>query len=308
MKHVVQSANVKTLVAAVKIAALFHDFGKELAGFQQRLRSKGDLEYDIIRHEVFSYLMFNALTEGLSAEQIRLKFLKPDPTDFDKSAHAIIEKYKELLSKCVRTGKFTALNGLFKQDFAGTGSEFRSNVGLLILTHHRLSHVKLSPLQSNKIKIDAGHYINEVEISLLKQLEAKQFDFCDLYQPTNCVWHNAKWLAELQATCEYSPFSDNIENCSLYGRSLLQISDHLASNDKTISEPTEDICYANTIGKTLADPLSEHLIKVTATVDKTAEFVFSLTKPCPTLKEEDLPSFVTTQNSNCPDRFIWQTE
>ena len=125
----------EALLAAVELAALFHDVGKDCRLFQMKLRGLSPPS-DTVRHEVISAACFSAFwPEGQTAGEWAKDILLDDDGQLrDRLSHARTKASNLLIASLQRKG----------EGFFGCGHEtdsalpMRAAVGFLILTHHRL--------------------------------------------------------------------------------------------------------------------------------------------------------------------------
>ena len=305
---------------ALRYAALFHDLGKELKGFQDRLfkavnkleeEQTVELRGDIIRHEVFSYLMFRDVTKNCvtNTDVINL-FKNAEEIDFDKSAQTIIKKYKSAMSVALEEKTYSQVYSLLNmRNIENTSLSLRDAVSYLILTHHRLSSVNTNQLKHNRITLCASNYVNEVSTDDLKTLRKDKFSVFDIKNVGNCVWHQSAYIERLKEVSNlYEVDNTTIKNVALISRNAFLIADHLGSAAKELKAFQENTSYANTKFNALADTLCEHLLKVDDKVEQAANIVFNRSDDFNSLDDENISSFIKDKVKSDNERFVYQYE
>ena|GEM_PF-2303743 len=355
----------------VALAALFHDTGKMILSFQNKLRDAALNQSDPIRHERISVIFFLALLEEvlpqammpedpdqkkrrktglrLSRKKSHGRISGPDP-DLKKEKHIgkicyLSDDASWLEPLSITTGLYSALDRIWEnglshyQKYIPAVSEDSKNVPLtpnwhmegsdsgmpvlltsmiyLLLSHHKMPQgdEHYCPLESN--------YINTPERITAGLIFAKDLE---------PVWKtDLKWVARIRNTvCRIVRLlKDSIvdyESCQnawfsavqFLGRPALVYADQAVSRESV--EKTElavrsgrqgaireNICYANaTKQRTMAQPLSEHLIETTRRAGSVLHRLLELQQKahCPTISRAPEP--LTASIPPHKEGFLWQ--
>lgn len=246
------------LVQAVVLAALFHDIGKSIAWFQEKLRAalrkSASPIADPVRHELISALVIDALANQGEDDQAVLRLLKTNAATSLKIAHeAALAKIPSLF-RC--NGKEPLK---FQMLAKNSRYPFLADVLRLILTHHRL------------MAGDRGDILSENHINLNAWRDTS-IDAVRL-APYAPLWSDDRWVGAVHDAAEVVDNPTQVPNIYAYGRLGLMLGDHLASRlgSKT-SISNGDCLVANTgrrsdspdgkIRIVLAETLPDHLMSV----------------------------------------------
>ena len=278
-------------LAAVRIAALFHDLGKATVLFQQMLdgalRSTEPFP-TFIRHELFSAVVWDVLFGKLDDAELKRTLIAVTPEAIDMACVSAIDWLLREGSPVDKPLPFDFLQDENRLTFA---------IGMLILTHHKLpegdtDHLGLRGGVHARPMIPGGRGLLRIA-------------------PGTPFWHEDWWLRRLSKDAFRILPSVRVEGLDIALRGSLVFADHVGSSEKAIStwQPGH---LANTDrdagGKLLpADSLSTHVRRVYLASRPAFDMLHRLRDRLPALAEDALPVGLVRPDVRDP-RFAWQAE
>lgn len=277
-------------LAAVKIAALFHDLGKAMVMFQQKLKRALDGvagEGDAVRHELISALIWDWLFGKLDDQALKARIARTTPADIDDACRDAVDWLAVGAAFQDRRLELSFLQDETRLTFA---------IGMLILVHH---------------KLPAG-YSDHLGLSTARHARPSDTPIRDLLTVAAGLpfWHEAWWLKRLAKDAATIEPGHPVTSLDIALRAALVFSDHLGSAAKVPGNYTSGH-LANTkqvSGKTLAaDSLSTHVKRVYGNCASAYAMLHSGKHGLPALSESQLPLDITRPTESHP-RFFWQVE
>lgn len=278
-------------LAAVRIAALFHDLGKATVLFQEMIsgalqRSKPEAYF--IRHDLFSAVVWDRLFGGLDDRALKDALATTSPADIDAACVSAADWLLDGGSPSDRLLNFDFLDDERRLTFA---------IGMLILTHHHLpegatDHVGLRGGVHARPMIEEGR--EKLRIS-----------------PGTPFWHEAWWLQRLGRDAAMILPGIGVEGLDIALRGSLVLADRVGSSEKEISSTPPEF-LANTIkdheGRLHpGDSLSTHLRRVYLNCRSAFDLLHRLRDRLPALSEDQMPLDLVRPDVQDP-RFCWQME
>lgn len=281
-------------LAAVRIAALFHDLGKATNLFQKKLRCalNGDEpKGDAVRHELFSAAVWDVL------------FGRTKDGDL---ASALQETVPERIDAACREVR-DWVTGIHHNPQADMGFGFllregslTHTIGMLILTHHRLpsgasDHVTLTGSRHTRSDFALARH---TDLAIASGVP---------------FWHEEWWLSCLQREAQQI-IPEAVPSCAdIALRASLMFADHVGSALKSCSDKMPEH-LANTkrdevSGKSYpADSLSTHVKRVYKRARAAFDLTHRLRERFPALDDSALPEDLLSASTSVDPRFAWQGE
>ena len=283
-------------LAAVALAALFHDLGKATTLFQSKLRRAldgGAPEADAVRHELFSAAVWDALFG--------------ESEDADLSTHLATLTPERIDQACVAVRK--PLQAIHSAPQSALGFRFVARpgslshlIGMLILTHHRLPEGE----NDHVTMLGARHVRTESPLDRDTDLAIAA---------GTPFWHEHWWLAALgsQARALTAPHARAHASADIALRASLMFADHLGSAKKAVQTSLPDH-LANTkkpdahSAYAPADSVSRHVKRVFRYARFAHDMTHRLRDRYPALNEPELPTDIACPDVSTNPRFAWQGE
>ncbi|WP_313137803.1 hypothetical protein [Paracoccus jeotgali] len=278
-------------LAAVRIAALFHDLGKATVLFQDMISGAlggAKAEASFIRHELFSAAVWDRLFGSLDDRALVTALANIAPAEIDRACEAAVDWLLQDGSPSNRSLHFAFLSDERRLTFS---------IGMLILTHHRLpegatDHLGLRGGAHATPMVDQGR--EKLRIA-----------------PGTPFWHEAWWLRHLGKDAAMCCPDKGVEGLDIALRGSLIFADHVGSSEKSLSSVRAEI-LANTTkdpdGRPQpADSLSTHVRRVYLNCRPAFDMLHRLRDRLPALSEEQMPLDLV-RRAIADDRFSWQVE
>jgi CRISPR-associated endonuclease/helicase Cas3 len=329
----IQLDNRNMLVAAVQVSTVFHDFGKITRGFQFKLwqavaRVPMDrrLRMDALRHEVYSYVFWSHLTDGMDDAQV-LDLLENLTTRQMEQAHERAQRTcRDLVTRDCDLNDLTCFH-------PENRSHLRSFVGLLILSHHRaptyLRHrrAELPPTYHLSVAMhDWGIESYQDRVAADKSAKGKPETkvpklraYFDRSHPDNDLLvdpYMRTLLKEAVAQLRCSGLLATLEQPAMValGRNALMMADHIGSEEKRPSpkgqwktEPMANTFMFEEESRAIwADSLSLHTRRVHAHVADAVDALTLQAGSYPSIEVSGLPQAVANPPSDAPAPYRWQ--
>ena len=275
----------RAVLAILVLAVLFHDLGKAMRMFQQKLRralaNPNKPEADPVRHELFSAMVWDNLFGELPDAELIAALRALTPQGVDLACEAVVPLLVKIHSRPNQPIKF-----LFGERAGGIAYA----VGMLILTHHRLpegSSNHLGLLGLRHVRADAT-----LAEQGLKIADGVRF------------WHDELWLSRLRRAADDLRQGFSAPGLDMVLRASLMFADHLGSAFK---EPRDVIAdhLANTLDGRPADPLDLHVRRVLERLPGTFDMLHRHRERYPALAEDEAPIDIIHPNPPS-DQFVWQ--
>ncbi|OCX62051.1 hypothetical protein BFP70_14435 [Thioclava sp. SK-1] len=285
----------RSSVAALAIAALFHDLGKAFALFQGKLRralNGAKPEGDAVRHEVISAAVWDHLVGSLADAALIEKLQSLTPAKIDAACVEVQTPLLRLFEN-QRSGQ----KPLLPFDFLGHTGALSYTIGLLILTHHRLPGA------------DSDHVSLVADRHLRAESPLSAADLC--LAPGQPFWHMPWWGAAIAREAAKLQALSPISSADIGLRAALMLADHHGSAKK---QPEIEIAdhLANTTRvdglSCPADSLSRHIQRVYRYSRFSHDLLYAFRERYPALAEADLPPAVALPDVSHVARFAWQAE
>lgn len=289
--RIVGSPTERNGLAAVRIAALFHDLGKATVLFQEMIVGAvqgATPEPSFIRHELFSAVVWDILYGNLDNQALRSALAKTTPLNIDAACLSAVDWLLQDGSPNDRSLDFDFLKDERQLTFA---------IGMLILTHHRLpegatDHVRLR---------GGAHAIPMPEDGRAKLR----------ISPGTPFWHEVWWLRRLARDAEQIVPQACVAGVDIALRGSLIFADHLGSSESQASKEMPEF-LANTKksedGRAgPADSLSTHVKRVYGNCRPSFDMLHRLRARLPALSEEQMPIDLVRPDIS-DSRFAWQME
>src|SRR6185437_14608813 len=290
----------KLMRSIVKLAALFHDVGKNNVGFQSKLRDNSIK--DCLRHELVSLLIL------LELEKFILKSINKKPsevidTDYFTalSQSSLVKQFFEYTSQNYKldyTLESLKRDVKFRKKYADR-SLFWFAVKWLVASHHKLT---------DKTKVDSSQEFGEV-IDIENLINATNESFND-----NCTIKDASIFCEESYISQVADVAQTIvkqiqqigtldanlvfPQIVYFCRPILIYADYIGSINKKAGKTTFDQILANTIKGQPADSLTTHLKKVKCESQKIYNNFYNWDSLLPELESIDLISVTDKLSDN----------
>jgi len=296
-------AYLPVIKALVAIAALFHDWGKATALFQDKLKNRTS-KGDPLRHEWISCLLLNALVkQSGNTDEAWLQFLI--------NSHFDEQKLKELLvSSSTMRSTVPPLADL---------PPVAQLVGWLIITHHRLPCLLREEQRKDRhgepkinlqnmlksIKAEWGYQNGVNDADYQKRLKAC-FEFPEGLLSQSAPWLKQikKWSAKLLHT---QPQIQELMESGAYrlllhhARLCLMLGDHYYSSCDAAKDWNSPLTlYANTDKHNLKQKLDEHLVYVSGHALRISQTLANFTT------EMDRVYDIKSLKQKSPKGYEWQ--
>lgn len=287
-----RSASDRSGLAAVRIAALFHDLGKATVLFQSKLRRAlkgGGHEADAVRHELFSAAVWDVLFGKTEDADLGTALGALTAEGVDAACSDVIDRLSRIHVDAKAELPFA---------FAGRAGSLVHLVGMLVFTHHRLPSGS-----SNHVTLTSEFHIRpDSPLDARKQLAIA---------PGTPFWHDPWWLSRLHREGKSLSSGSFCASADIALRASLMFADHLGSALKRASADFPDH-LANTIRKDgsrrsdPADSLLMHVRRVYGAVRSAHDLTHRLRDRFPALDASGVPVGVLHPPASVPDRFAWQ--
>lgn len=278
-------------LAAIRIAALFHDLGKATALFQRMLATAlqgAQPEASSIRHELFSAVVWDILFGHLDDRALGDALAAVAPADIDAACNAAIGWLLDDGFPQERRLAFAFLADETRLTFA---------IGMLILTHHRLPEGG-----TDHLALRGGHHAAAPVDGMRDLLRIA---------PGQPFWHEDWWLRRLGKDAAAFLPGVRVRGLDIALRGSLVLADHVGSSGKVITADRPDF-LANTVPDAAgrarpADSLSTHVRRVYQACRPAFDLFHRLRDRLPALAEDQLPlSLVRPETDDA--RFVWQVD
>lgn len=277
-------------LAAVRIAALFHDLGKATVLFQEMIRGAlagATPEASFLRHELFSAAVWDRLFGKHSDRDLRADLLTLTPAEIDVAVASARDWLLNGGSPADRTLPFDFLQDEIRMTFA---------VGMLILTHHRIPEG-----DTDHLGLNGSAHAGPLPRDARRKLEiADGVPF----------WHEDWFSRGLRVDASRIVPGIPVEGLDIALRGSLVFSDHVGSAQKEETPaPAEHL--ANTTGPkhqpVPADSLSMHVRRVYRNCVPAFDLLHRLRDRLPALAEDQMPGDLVRPEI-FDRRFAWQME
>jgi CRISPR-associated endonuclease/helicase Cas3 len=289
--HQDSRVNDRHIIAIVRIAALFHDFGKATLLFQNKLQSalkNRRTEPDAVRHELFSAALFDHLVGSHNDHDLIAALKTITVADFDRA-----------WGEAQHSVSLVDLNGKneLKFSFLNEQSSVAFSIGMLILTHHRIPGG-----DSSHIKITAKQHTSS---------SAKNFTRADLDLAAGEPFWRESWFIKHLRKDAYSLSAGGITTrLDIALRGALMLADHLGSSQSEAS-----VCHIGHLANTkmtdggivAADSLSRHVRRVYSHCRSAVDLLHRWSDRFPAFDETDMPSAIVKPQTES-SRFRWQVD
>lgn len=287
-----RSEGERARLAIVQIAALFHDLGKATELFQSKLRrglkKNSKPEADAARHELVSAVVWDELVGPLDDPTLVERLRDLTPGDIDKACGTAVERVRRLHGKPYKPMELS----FAERNASPVGREgtIAHAVGMLILTHHRLTEGSADHLRL----LAASHVNTDVALKADDLNIAKGTPF----------WHDKQWIARLSRVAGGLRPSSSVPGLDMALRASLMFADHLGS---ALSEKREEVKghLGNTRDGKPADPLDVHVFKVSERVLGCFDMLHRHRDRYPALGEDKVPIEIVHPEP-APEPFAWQ--
>ncbi|WP_366934959.1 hypothetical protein [Marivita sp.] len=277
-------------LAAVRIAALFHDLGKATVLFQDMIQAAlagVKPEASFLRHELFSAAVWDRLFGKHSDRDLRADLLTLTPAEIDVAVAATQDWLLRGGSPADRALSFDFLLDETRITFA---------VGMLILTHHRIPEGDSDHLGLN----------GAVHSGPLPQDARRKLEIADGVP----FWHEEWFSRGLRTDASRIVPGIPVEGLDIALRGSLVFADHVGSAQKEEAPaPAEHL--ANTTGPKQkpvpADSLSAHVRRVHRNCVPAFDLLHRLRDRFPALGEDQMPGDLVRPEI-FDRRFAWQME
>lgn len=316
-----------------RLAALFHDLGKNTTWFQHKLRmakKSGPLS-DYVRHEFISFIVATALFESFDTDFECLTVMAdPDVaalcieraylqafSDPDYYAFGLRAERLSVFTRVITRGKDTDARDIRYPDFS-----VRPLLSLLsdaILTHHKLTGARHDKT--------ADRVVANVENLVPRRDKVEKPELEMLFElPKGLVpiWEDSEWIGRLSSVCAalVEPVSRgeliDRKAFSVIGRAALVLADHKASAYGNHAFPAGDTSpdinavYANTNRADrpgeLAERLAGHMVRVADDCDLAYDVIFSHASRFPGISHIELPTSISEPRADKDSPFRWQAD
>lgn len=278
-------------LAAVRIAALFHDLGKATVLFQEMIT--GALQGatpgpSFIRHELFSAVVWDRLFGVLDDRALKASLASISLARIDEACVSAVDWL-------LRDG--SPANQRLELDFLSDERHLTFAIGMLILTHHRLPEGA-----TDYVGLRGGAHAQQmIEGGREKLRIAAGTPF----------WHEPWWLRRLGKDATMILPDIGVEGLDIALRGSLVFADHVGSSEKALSLVMPEF-LANTTkdpgGRpTPADSLSAHVKRVYLASRPAFDMLHRLRERLPALSEAQMPLDLVRPEIEDP-RFVWQME
>jgi hypothetical protein len=275
-------------VAVVRIAALFHDLGKATVLFQAKLKKassgkKTKPQADVVRHELFSAVVWDILFGRDDDRQLIEKLLALSPSEIDEACKEAQRRLRKIHSRGA---------GPLDLDFTKTGGPLAFAIGMLVLTHHRLPDGG-----SNHTVLTSGNHVRHQEpldVNLLAIESGVPF------------WHEDWWRDRIAKNAGYLRENAPVCGLDMLFRASLMFADHLGSAKKQPSQASTGH-LANTIDNQPADSLLLHVQRVYRHSRSAFDLLHRHRGAYPSLDAGQIPLQVL-HPSSAHSRFRWQKD
>ena len=280
-------------VAIIKIAALWHDLGKATNLFQEKLNlaiSNKNNGPDPIRHEIVSAMVWDILTAGMKDQYIidLLKKIKPEQVD---------AAWKNMPNKLIRVNFSNP--GALPFSFTKSDRGLAYEIGMLILTHHRLPAG-----DTDFVTLMGDNHFN----SSKNKFDRNALSISANGQP---FWHKKWWIKHIQRDAGFLIPDIVCHGLDMAMRSSLMFADHIGS---AMKEPSiaKNEHLANTIKKSKkkfirGDSLSKHVKRVYSHCYPAYDMLHGQRENYPGLGINGLPDKILRPDDGI-STFKWQSE
>lgn len=277
-------------IAAIRIAALFHDLGKATVLFQESITGAllgAQPEAAFLRHELFSAVVWDRIFGCCEDCDLKAALADVTPADIDAACSAAIDWLLQDGSPASRSLAF---------DFLVDESRLTFAIGMLILTHHRLPDGG-----SDHISLRGGEHANALPEGARDKLRiASGVPF----------WHEDWFLRHLKRDAAQLTPGIPVGSLDIAARGSLVLADHVGSSQSQPSVVTPEF-LANTKktdGRVSpADSLSTHVRKVYANCHAAFDLLTRLKERLPAIAEDQMPEDLLRPATSDP-RFAWQAQ
>lgn len=320
--------------AVSRLAALFHDIGKNSAWFQEKLRlsTKVGPVADLVRHEFISFIVLSALFNDYGSDLECLDAMSAPHMAADIIERAFNRAFKSPETYAFNIAKAPRLS-LFVANITRADTTDAADINLpsfakrpifsllsdAILTHHRLTGARFNKVEDTVVPT--------VEHLIAKRGQVTKRDIEKLFEfPPNLVplWEDRDWVSEMASACSglAATASQGIvlsrKAFSIIGRTALVLADHKASayGSRAFpptgagSDPT--LAYANTNKSSrrgeLAEPLGSHMVRVSKDCSLAYDILFAHAGEFPGIPHNHLPTAITEPLAERNTPFRWQTD
>lgn len=281
-----------TGLAAVGISALFHDLGKATALFQDKLRREmkgGKSEADAVRHDLFSAAVWDVLFGDVEDAALAPALAALTSREVDAACRKVVRRLCEIHQDPAAALPFS---------FTGRAGSLSHLVGMLILTHHRLT----SGSNDHVTMTGSRHVRPQSDLKAKAHLAIA---------PGAPFWREAWWLSRLRREAGNLSPGAMPASVDIALRASLMFADHLGSAFKQRSR-TAPSHMANTApGKAgrksdPADSLAMHVRRVYGHARAAHDLTHRLRDRFPALDATNLPADVLDPAVSPNPRFAWQ--
>lgn len=280
--------------AIVGVAALFHDLGKAMILFQDKLSRAlkgGKPEADPVRHELQSATVWDILFGGMSDLDLIDALGSVTLIDIDEACRLSVD----ILARNHRNP-----DDYIDLKFLRNEGSIAQAVGLLVLTHHRLPEGN-----STHICILASRHVNKDATLNKKDLQIKE---------GVPFWYEDWWIRRLRREAIKMSNASETSSLDIGLRASLMFADHLGSAAKTVSQTLPDH-LANTLpdaeqskSYVPADSLSQHVKRVYSFTRNTFDMFHKYKDRFPALSQDQAPIDVAFPAESKDPRFVWQSK
>lgn len=285
----------------VKLAALFHDLGKSIDGFQNNL-VENKTKISVVRHELISAILIQPLLDMDENESFSLFLTEKKVKEyFQKIAipHYLefVEELKEYCNYINSNDEYLNVqqilnnycsisNKLLSKSFWKTHPLIQSLI-FLVLSHHKLPGGKFSKGTKSR-RNTSKNSISLISESMAPYFHIAKLDSVDEFYAINGdpIWNFSEWqssvsncfneLKQFASIFSFNIISDEdfFSDLAYLARPSLVFADYKESASKKVNKIyKKNILYANTIEisketNVLGDTLINHLIKVANTSEE----------------------------------------
>lgn len=281
--------------SVLQIAAWFHDLGKAILLFQNKLRrslkrSAGPGgEADAVRHEAISALAWDALFGELDDAELIARLSSLTADDIDRAMVAAADRAHTIFLQAVRGSPSFGLR------FAKNHQSLAALIGLLILGHHRLPDS------------DGSHSDLIAQVHFRLDDPPPNRSLLDV-APGSPYWHEPGWIERLHlAAKDLAPLPQISAGSDLWARTCLMLGDHLGSSMKEKGDGHGHLANTAEEGdrRVAMDSLETHVRRVSQEVRQAFSAIYGGRNTFPALSEKEIPSLIRTPLAQ-NDRFAWQ--